>query len=99
MVKYEPIFTYNELEEAFFTNKQGNVKNFTVLIGDNGVGKTAVLEAITKCFVPLIRTISSEAVKKCDLNNNDIKYDTGWTEISASLVMDGKIYELSNRRR
>lgn len=48
-------------------------KNFVVLIGDNGSGKTTILESITKGFVPVLRTINAEAMKKCDLTNNDIK--------------------------
>ena len=69
------------------------------MIGDNGVGKTAILEAITKCFVPVIRTISNEAVKKCDLTNNDIKYNCGWTSIKTKIEIDNKQYYLLNRRR
>lgn len=34
-------------------------KNFVVLNGDNGSGKTAILESITKGFVPILRTINS----------------------------------------
>lgn len=47
-------------------------KKFIVLIGDNGSGKTSILEAITKAFVPALRAVNSEAVKKCDLTNSDI---------------------------
>lgn len=36
-----------------FTAECGNPRQFTVLIGDNSAGKTTVLEAVTKCFVPL----------------------------------------------
>lgn len=82
-----------------FNDSNGNAKQFIVLIGDNGVGKTAILEAITKCFVPVIRTISNEAVKKCDLTNNDIKYNCGWTSIKTKIEIDNKQYYLLNRRR
>jgi predicted ATP-binding protein involved in virulence len=82
-----------------FTDKGGNIKNFNVIIGDNGVGKTAILEAITKCFVPAIRYISNEAVKKCDITNSDIKYKCGWTTVKAILDIDGENYNIMNRRR
>ena len=37
-------------------------KNFVALIGDNGSGKTTILEGITKGFVPVLR---AEAMKFC----------------------------------
>ena len=37
-------------------------KNFVALIGDNGSGKTTILEAITKGIVPVLRTVNAEAV-------------------------------------
>lgn len=40
-------------------------KNFVALIGDNGSGKTTILEGITKGFVPVLRTINAEAMKFC----------------------------------
>ena len=39
-------------------------KNFVALIGDNGSGKTTILEAITKGFVPVLRTVNAEAMKE-----------------------------------
>ena len=48
-------------------------KNFVALIGDNGSGKTTILEAITKGFVPVLRTVNAEAMKECDLANKDIR--------------------------
>lgn len=38
---------------SFANRTSGFAKSFVVLIGDNGAGKTSILEAITKCFVPL----------------------------------------------
>ena len=55
-----------------FTDKVGKVRQFTVLIGDNSAGKTTVLEAITKCFVPTMRTLSRTAVQNCDIKDSDI---------------------------
>ena len=36
-------------------------KNFVALIGDNGSGKTTILESITKAFVPVLRSINADA--------------------------------------
>ena len=33
-------------------------KNFVALIGDNGSGKTTILESITKAFVPVLRAVN-----------------------------------------
>ena len=74
-------------------------KNFVVLIGDNGSGKTSILEAITKAFVPVLRTVNSEAVKNCDLNNNDIKDGEAATIVSIGVSLDGTAYTWSNKRR
>lgn len=77
-----------------FSNKQ-----FTVLIGDNGTGKTSIIEGITKGFVPVIRAINSEAVKQCDLNNKDITYGTASTSVTLKIELDDKEYTWTNRRR
>ena len=45
-------------------------KNFVALIGDNGSGKTTILEAITKGFVPILRTVNAEAMKECEMAKN-----------------------------
>lgn len=77
-----------------FSNKQ-----FTVLIGDNGTGKTSIIEGITKGFVPVIRAINSEAVKQCDLNNKDITFGTASTSVTLKIELDDKEYTWTNRRR
>lgn len=74
-------------------------RNFVVLIGDNGSGKTSILEAITKAFVPALRAISSEAVKQCDLTNNDIRHGASGTIVTIGASLDGEQYVWSNRRR
>lgn len=77
-----------------FSNKQ-----FTVLIGDNGTGKTSIIEGITKGFVPVIRAINSEAVKQCDINNKDITFGTASTAVTLKIELDDKEYTWTNRRR
>jgi len=74
-------------------------KKFVVLIGDNGSGKTTILEAITKAFVPVLRAINGEAVKKCDLTNNDIKQGTSGTAVTIGITLDDENYVWTNRRR
>lgn len=74
-------------------------KNFVVLIGDNGSGKTTILEAITKAFVPVLRTVNSPAVKECDLANNDIKHGTKSTAVKVGIMLDDKKYIWTNKRR
>ena len=81
-VRYNQFILYREgdamkidfLELTNFRNiqKQDIIfedKNFVALIGDNGSGKTTILESITKAFVPVLRSINAEAMKKCDLTN------------------------------
>lgn len=74
-------------------------KNFVVLIGDNGSGKTTILEAITKAFVPVLRAVNSESVKKCDLTNNDIQYGSAGTAITIGISLESEQYVWMNRRR
>lgn len=74
-------------------------KNFIVLIGDNGSGKTSILEAITKAFVPVLRVVNSEAMKKCDLTNDDIHSGEKSTVVKLGITLDGEEYVWENRRR
>lgn len=74
-------------------------KNFVVLIGDNGSGKTTILESITKGFVPVLRTINAEAMKKCDLTNNDITNGKNSTGITLGITLDNEKYIWTNKRR
>jgi len=74
-------------------------KDFVVLIGDNGTGKTTILESITKAFVPVFRAVNGEAVKKCDLTNEDIKCGTPGTAVTIGVNLDDIEYVWTNRRR
>lgn len=74
-------------------------KNFVALIGDNGSGKTSILESITKAFVPVLRSVNGEAVKQCDLNNNDIKAGTSGTAVTVGATLEGEEYIWTNKRR
>ena len=74
-------------------------KNFVVLIGDNGSGKTTILESITKGFVPVLRSINVEAMKQCDLTNNDIKSGMNSTGVTLGITLDNEKYVWTNRRR
>ena len=76
-----------------------NNRKFVVLIGDNGSGKTSILEAITKAFVPVLRAINGEAVKKCDLTNSDIRSGAVGTAITVGISLDDGQYIWTNKRR
>ena len=74
-------------------------KNFVALIGDNGSGKTTILEGITKGFVPVLRTVNAEAMKECDLANNDIRNGANGAIVTLGITLDGEKYVWTNRRR
>lgn len=74
-------------------------KNFVVLIGDNGSGKTTILEAITKAYVPVLRAVNSEAVKQCDLTNSDIRYGATSVAVTIGVELNGESYVWTNKRR
>lgn len=92
------------LELTNFRNMQSEKisfegKGFVVLIGDNGSGKTTLLEAITKAFVPVLRVVNGDAVKQCDLTNNDIKYGTSSVAITIGIDLENEKYIWTNKRR
>ena len=64
-----------------------------------GSGKTSILEAITKAFVPVLRAINGEAVKKCDLTNSDIRSGAVGTAITVGISLDDGQYIWTNKRR
>ncbi|HHD2787745.1 TPA: AAA family ATPase [Clostridium perfringens] len=87
------------LKRIDFINEDNSIRNFTAIIGDNGVGKTSILEAITKGYTPIVRTISKSAVEKCDLNDNDIKSGEAWTAIKLTASINNEKYSWYNKRR
>lgn len=92
------------LELNNFRNMQANKisfedKNFVALIGDNGSGKTTILESITKAFVPVLRAVNGESVKKCDLTNGDIKCGAMGTAVTIGISLDNEKYVWTNKRR
>lgn len=74
-------------------------KKFVALIGDNGSGKTTILEAITKAFVPVLRTVNSPAFKDCDLTNHDIKHGANSAAVKIGITLNDKRYVWTNKRR
>ena len=74
-------------------------RDFVALIGDNGSGKTTIIESITKAFVPVLRAVNGDAVKQCDLSNNDIKYGTNSTAVTIGVELDNESYVWTNKRR
>ena len=69
------------------------------MIGDNGSGKTTILEAITKAFVPILRAVNGDAVKQCDLTNNDIRHGSTSVAVTVGIELDGEEYVWTNKRR
>ena len=74
-------------------------KKFVAMIGDNGSGKTTILESITKAFVPVLRVVNGEAFKSCDLTDNDIRYGTSGTGVTVGITLDNEKYIWTNKRR
>lgn len=74
-------------------------KKFVVLIGDNGSGKTTILEAITKAFVPVLRTINAEAMRSNDLSNNDVRLGSNGVAVKIGITLNDEKYIWTNRRR
>lgn len=90
------LFNFRNIEDSRISFED---KKFVVLIGDNGSGKTALLESITKVFAPILRTVNQEAMKECDLTNTDIMYGMTGTAIAAKITLDGEGYSWMNKRR
>lgn len=74
-------------------------RNFVALTGNNGAGKTAILEGITKAFVPVLRTVNAGAMKECDLANSDIRNEENSVTVTLGITLDGKRYVWTNKRR
>jgi predicted ATP-binding protein involved in virulence len=82
-----------------FLDSNSKPRNFTAIIGDNGAGKTAIIESITRGFTPIVRTISDKAVKECDLSNNDIMKGSGWTAVLLNVQIENEKFSWYNKRR
>lgn len=94
----------NSLEMINFRNMHSERivfegRKFVALIGDNGSGKTTILEAITKAFVPVLRPLNGEAVKQCDLSNKDITDGKSSTAVTMDIELDCGRYVWTNKRR
>ena len=76
-----------------------NLSKVNFIYGNNGSGKTTILEAITKGFVPVLRTVNAEAMKECDLVNNDIRNGSNGAVVTLGITLDGDKYIWENRRR
>ena len=64
------VSNYKAIREMSIGFQQG----VNLLIGDNGVGKTSVLEAITVAFGDFINGMSGVAKK--GISSNDVRMDT-----------------------
>ena len=95
-VDFIELINFRNIQKQKITFKN---KNFVALIGDNGSGKTTILEGITKGFVPVLRTINAEAMKECDLANKDIRSGTNSVGVTLGITLDDEKYVWTNRRR
>lgn len=95
-IEFLEIINFRNMHSANISFKD---KNFVALIGDNGSGKTAILESITKAFVPVLRAVNGDAVKQCDLNNSDIKDGTSSTAVTVGIRLENEKYVWTNKRR
>ena len=89
-------------EAITFKDKNQCIRPFTVLIGDNSTGKTTILEAIAKGFIPVLRVLNknitnSEDFK--DLSDADIKIGSRWTAVELTVDYSGVEYSWHNYRR
>ena len=85
-----------------FNDEQNNVRHFTVLIGDNAIGKTTILEAVAKAFVPVLRPINKNVAKPDDfkdITDSDIRTGKKWTAIELEVNYEGTDYSWHNHRR
>ncbi len=93
---YFRCFIDNEFD---FCDSAGNIRPFTLLIGENSAGKTAVLEGIVKGFVPILLYINKKAGDKANLTNMDINVEKTWTSTELDVKFDGKEFSWFNSRR
>lgn len=73
-----------------------NLKDMTVLMGENGCGKTSILQAIALA----LRLISTTDLFQCESNSNRIRFrKKGYLILSSqdSLLKILQIYFLQNR--
>lgn len=87
---------------VLFINNEEYIRPFTVLIGDNSTGKTTILEAIAKGFIPVLRTINKNVANPDDfkdLCDSDIKISSEWTAVELTVNYGGLEYSWHNHRK
>lgn len=95
-VKYVELTNFRNIKKQRITFAD---RNFVALTGDNGAGKTTILEGITKAFVPVLRTVNAGAMKECDLANSDIRNGVNSVAVTLGITLDSKKYVWTNKRR
>jgi predicted ATP-binding protein involved in virulence len=69
--------------------------NFTVIIGENGSGKTSVLEAISKCLSWLVASIIKEGRNGYPIVNSDINVEAAHAADISAVFTIGKLTKFS----
>lgn len=85
-----------------FLDENNNTQNFNVLIGNNGAGKTTIIEGIAKGFIPVLRNLNKNVAIGDDFKDitfNDMFYDETWTKIGIICEHFGKDYSWHNFKR
>lgn len=86
-------------EEFSFCNKDGSIRNFTLLVGDNGVGKTSVLEGIVKAISPIMLLINKNVGDDINLADKDINVNKLWTSLNVNIEIQNKKFDWFNSKR
>ena len=86
-IKFNNNEIFNNLE-IDFKNKDGDIQNIIVIIGENGVGKTTLLQSIYDVF-------DMDQNNYTQINDNNIKLDRN--SFAANIVLDNSKYEKISR--
>ncbi|MBL0389069.1 AAA family ATPase [Tumebacillus sp. ITR2] len=86
-------------QEFSFVAESGQVKPFTVLVGDNGKGKTTVLEGIVRGLAPIFKAMNTEAGDKIDFIKEDIRNDKRWTSVTVDTIIQNRHFQWKNSKR
>ncbi|KEO83149.1 hypothetical protein EL26_11815 [Tumebacillus flagellatus] len=86
-------------QEFSFLDENDQVKPFTVLVGDNGVGKTAVLEGIVRGAAPIIKALQADAGDKVDISQLDIQIGRRWASIAIESIIQNRRFQWRNSKR
>lgn len=94
-------FRCYEDKQIEFTDNSGQIQMLNVIIGDNGAGKTTILEGIAKGFIPILRTINKQVTLGEDFKDisfNDMHRNHNWTKIGITCEFNSENYSWHNSK-